>query len=487
MKITPWFRLALTGLACGIALSAGASAVALRADELDDTITTLMAKRHIPGLSLAIIQNGTIVKAKGYGIVENGSAIPVTADTLFQAGSVSKSVAALGALALVDTGKLSLDADVNGALKTWHVPGNSFTKENKVTLRRLLSHSAGLTIHGFSGYALDVKRPTLVQILDGEKPANTGAIRVDQIPGSQWRYSGGGYTVIQQLLIDVTGQPFPDFMRTQVLVPLGMQASSFEQPLPPDRVAFTAAGHHTDNTVEVVPGRWKIHPEMAAAGLWTTPSDLARFAIALQETLSGRSHPVISSAMAAQMMTVQKNNDGLGVFLDGDGENRRFGHGGRNEGFDTQMTAYLKTGQGAVIMINTNDNSTTVATIMEKIAQVYGWKNYLRTEATPAPIEDKEPAVTERLKTVMAQLQKGELNRDWFTTKFVETFPPILPQVSAEVKSYGDLQSMSLLERKTADGHRSYRYRMVYANRTAFILYSYDKEGKIEGLFFLPR
>jgi len=451
-----------------------------------------MAKRHIPGLSLAVFENGTIIKAKGYGIVEDGSAIPVTTDTLFQAGSVSKSVAALGALALVDAGELSLDTDVNGALKTWHVPENAFTKKSKVTLRRLLSHSAGLTVHGFPGYAVDVPRPTLLQILDGEKPANTGPIRVEQTPGSQWRYAGGGYTVLQQLLVDTTRQAFPDFMRRQVLVPLGMRASSFEQPLPPDRMALAASGHYLDKTVSVVLGRWHIYPEMAAAGLWTTPSDLARFAIAQQDTFAGRSHPVISSAMAAQMMSVQMANDGLGVFLEGAGEDLRFAHGGRNEGFDTQMTAYLKSGQGAVIMINANDNSMTVAEIMEKIAEVYGWKNYPRMADkpkldVPAPIEDREPEVTERLKRVMEQLRSGELNHDWFTSKFVESFSPVQSRVAAEVQTFGELKSISLIERKNADGHRSYRYRMVYVNKTVFILYSYDKDGKIEGLFFLPK
>ena len=485
MKITLWFRLPFTCLTWLIALSVASSAVVLRADALDDTITTLMAKRHIPGLSLAIIQNGTIIRAKGYGIVEEGSTTSVTTDTLFQAGSVSKSVAALGALALVEAGKLSLDTDVNGALKTWHVPDNAFTKENKVTLRRLLSHSAGLTVHGFRGYVVGVPRPTLVQILDGEKPANTEAIRVDRIPGSEWRYSGGGYTVMQQLLVDVTGQTFPDFMRTRVLVPLGMRASSFEQPLPPDRAALTASGHYQDKTLKVVPGRWRLHPEMAAAGLWTTPSDLARFVIALQDTFAGRIHPVISSAMAGQMMSVQKDNDGLGVFLAGDGETRRFEHGGRNEGFDTQMTAYLKSGQGAVIMINANDNSGTVAEIMEKIADVYDWKNYPRTVTSP-PLEDKEPEVTERLKTIMGQLRSGDLNHDWFTTKFVETISPNISRLAAMVQSFGELKSISLIERKNADAHRSYRYRTVCANQTFTTLISFDKDGKIEGLFFLP-
>ncbi len=182
-----------------------------------------MQKRRIPGLSLAIIQDGKIVKATGYGMTEKGGDAPVTTSTLFQAGSISKSVAGLGALRLVEQGKLTLDEDVNTRLVTWKVPENAFTKEKKVTLRGLLSHTAGLTVHGFPGYATDEPVPTIVQVLDGAKPANTRPIRVDVPPGSKWRYSGGGYTVMQQMIIDVTGKPFPPFMQESVLGPLGMR------------------------------------------------------------------------------------------------------------------------------------------------------------------------------------------------------------------------------------------------------------------------
>src|SRR5206468_690196 len=149
---------------------------------------------HIPGLSLAIIQDGKVIRVKGYGVAEQGGERPVTASTLFQAGSISKSVAAVGALRLVQEGKLALDEDVNAKLTTWKVPENAFTREKKATLRGILSHTAGLTVHGFPGYAVDGPVPSLVQVLNGEKPTNTAPIRVDILPGSKWRYSGGGYT-----------------------------------------------------------------------------------------------------------------------------------------------------------------------------------------------------------------------------------------------------------------------------------------------------
>src|SRR4029450_6894944 len=209
-----------------------------------------------------------------------------------------------GALHLVEAGTLSLDADVNTKLTSWKVPDNQFTSTEKVTLRRLLSQNAGLTLHGFPAYDVSARVPTVVQVLDGAPPTNTAPIRVDTTPGAIWRYSGGGFTVMQQMVIDVTGQPFAQFLQTTVLGPIGMTSSSFEQPQPSARAALTAAGYYADGTP--VRGRWHVYPEMAAAGLWTTPTDLAKFAIEIQETLAGRGHGIISPAMARQYVTEQK-------------------------------------------------------------------------------------------------------------------------------------------------------------------------------------
>ncbi len=198
-----------------------AAAHTARADVIDVFVAAQMAEHQIPGLSLAIIEDGKIIKARGYGFTDKSDQTPITADTLFQAGSISKSVAALGALRLVELGQLSLDEDVNAKLRTWKVPENEFTKDEKVTLRRILSHTAGLTVHGFRGYAVGRPEPTLVQVLDGKKPANSAAIRVDFVPGSQWRYAGGGYTVMQQMIIDVVGQPFPKIMDDTMLSAVG--------------------------------------------------------------------------------------------------------------------------------------------------------------------------------------------------------------------------------------------------------------------------
>ena len=336
---------------------------------VDEVVASEMEKHGITGVSLAVIENGKIIEAKGYGFTDKSKATAVTTNTLFQAGSVSKPVAALAALRLVEAGKLALDDNVNQYLKQWRVPENEFTKDQKVTLRRILSHSAGLTVHGFPGYAVNSPCPSLRQVLDGSGPANTPAIRVDVVPGTIFRYSGGGYTVMQQLMIDVTGETFPELMRESVLAPLEMNASTYEQPLPPDRVRAAATGYSSDG--KEVKGRWHIYPEMAAAGLWTTPSDLARFAISVQQGFVGKSNPAISQSMIRQMLTVQKGHVGLGLLLTGRGKLLRFSHAGSDEGFDSLMIAYAESGQGVVIMINANDDSGVIGRIEKAVREQY--------------------------------------------------------------------------------------------------------------------
>jgi CubicO group peptidase (beta-lactamase class C family) len=353
-------------------------------DDLDVFVETQMARRQIVGLSLAIIDDGRIVATRAYGSTTRGGSVRVTPSTLFQAGSISKPVAALGALRLVQAGKLSLDEDVNAKLKTWRVPDNDFTKTERVTPRRLLSHTAGLTVHGFPGYDVSERVPTVVEVLDGK--GNTAAVRVDLVPGTTWRYSGGGYTVLQLLMTDITGQPFADYMRDHVLQPLGMTNSTYQQPLPPEWALRTASGH--DSNRRTVPGRWHVYPEMAAAGLWTTPTDLAKYAIGVQQALAGKSR-VLSAAIAREMVTEQKNGSGLGPAVAGSGATLRFSHGGRDEGFDAFLVAYAETGDGLAIMINANDNSRAVSRIVNFIAKKYNWPDYpqpIPEVVSPAPI-----------------------------------------------------------------------------------------------------
>jgi CubicO group peptidase (beta-lactamase class C family) len=336
------------------------------------TLPQLMDAFRVPGLSVAVVDDFKIAWAKPYGITEAGTNNPVTTTTMFQAASISKFVTAAGALYLVEHGKLSLDEDVNQKLTTWKVPDNEFTATQKVTLRRLLSHSAGTTVHGFPGYAVGEPIPTPVQILNGEKPANTAPVRVDLVPGTKERYSGGGVTIEQLLIMDVTGKPFPQFMQQAVLGPIAMTNSTFDQPLPSALAAHAAAGTLADG--KPVPGKWHIYPELAAAGLWTTPTDLAKFGIEIALSRNGESNRVLSEAMTRQMLTRQSDDVGLGPFLRTGGNPNEFDHGGANAGYRCIMVMLSDTGQGLAIMTNSDRGMDVGGYLIESIAKEYGWK-----------------------------------------------------------------------------------------------------------------
>ncbi len=345
-----------------------------------------MAAFHVPGVSIAVIHNGVIEWADGFGVMQLGAGL-VTAQTLFQAGSMSKPVAAMAALHLVEQGKLSLDSDVNQALTSWKVPPSAAAPDAVVTLRQLLSHTAGLTVHGFPGYASDAAIPTLVQVLNGEKPANTDPIRLEAAPGSRWKYSGGGYTVMQQLLLDVSHQPFPHLMRDIVLAPLGMTSSTYEQPLPVELRSGAATPYKADGAP--VPGGFHTYPEMAAAGLWTTPTDLARFVIEIQRSLRGDATNVLSADMTRQMLVDGQGHWGLGLQVGGSSDSPNFGHAGVDEGFEGQFVAYQRSGDGAVIMTNAQGGLRLTSEILRSIASVYGWPDHqpivrTRVEVDPA-------------------------------------------------------------------------------------------------------
>lgn len=339
------------------------------------TIAQRMEELGIPGVSIAVIDDGKVVWARGYGVRDNIEKSPVTPETLFQAGSISKPVAALGALRLVQEGKLSLDEDVNAKLVTWHVPDNEFTKHEKVTLRRLMSHTAGLTVHGFPGYSIDSKIPTGVQVLNGEAPANTSPVRVDLRPGSVYRYSGGGYTVMQLLIADVSGDTFEAFMQSKVLDVLGMRSSTYMQ-LPPSALAARRASGHRPGG-ERIPGKLHLYPEMAAAGLWTTPTDLAQYLLYVQAAVRGDANVFIDAPLAREIITRQNGGEhGLGPEIYETGEFARFGHGGVDEGFEATAVAYVAHGRGVVVMANANRASMFFDEVKGSVARAYGWLGF---------------------------------------------------------------------------------------------------------------
>lgn len=346
-----------------------------------------MRSYHVPGVSIAVIDNYRVVFAKGYGVDEFGGSKPVDTTTLFLAGSISKPVFASGFLRLAEERKISLDADINTLLRSWHLPESKFTEREKVTPRRLLTHSAGLTVWGFPGYALDAPVPTVPQLLDGAPPANTPAVRNDTFPGARWLYSGGGITILQLATADITGVDFPTLMRRLVLQPAGMSRSTYENPLPMNRRAEAASGHEQVDTP--VPGGFHVYPEMAAAGLWTTPSDLARWAIALAHSYRGERRGVLSTSMARQMVSKQMHQQppygdgywGLGVAVAGDGDSLTFSHGGRDEGFVADMFMRPASGRGLVIMMN-GVAGGLMGEIERAFAEEYGFGAPPRTTRT---------------------------------------------------------------------------------------------------------
>ena len=351
------------------------------------TTPTSLAQRmealHVPGVSIAVIHNGRIEWARGFGVTSLGGA-PVTPDTLFQAGSISKPVMAMAVLRLVQSHRLDLDTDVNQYLKSWKVPENRFTEQKKVTLRELLTHTAGMTVHGFPGYASDASVPTIVQVLNGAPPANTPAIRVDTVPGTIWRYSGGGYVVAQLLLDDVTGEPFPKLLRDTVLGPIGMTHSTYEQPLPASSKAQAATPY--DRNGVAIPGGAHIYPEMAPAGLWTTASDLARYAIDVQQSLAGSSSHVLTQAMTQEMLKPGGLGSwGLGLQLGGKPDHPNFGHSGADEGFQANLVAY-DNGDGVAIMTNSDNGGQLANELTSTVAHEYGWPDFQPTEKTAVSV-----------------------------------------------------------------------------------------------------
>jgi CubicO group peptidase (beta-lactamase class C family) len=342
------------------------------------TVAERMTVHRVPGASIAIIDDGRVVWAGSFGIKEAGTTDSVTPATLFQAQSISKAVTATATLVLADAGQLSLEESPNTYLRSWKLPDNELQTRERVTLRRILSHSAGLTVGGFGGYRSGDPIPTLLQILNGEPPAANPPVRVDVIPGSTSRYSGGGMVVMQQLLIDVTGESFPVLMKRLVLEPLGMRRSTYEQPLPERRQREAASGHDGDG--RVVGGRWPIVPEMAAGGLWTTPTELAGWALGITRAWSGRPGQILSQKMASDMLTVQKAPFGLGVYLQGSGDTLQFFHAGAIWGFRAQVVMFPALGKGAVVMTNGDRGDALIGEVMMSIAAEFHWPARTQSE-----------------------------------------------------------------------------------------------------------
>lgn len=405
--------------------------------EVKYTLADRMRQYKTPAVSVAVIREGKIQWAKAWGELAPGGR-KADAETVFQAASISKPVAALAAMHMTQYGNFVLDEDVNLKLKTWKVPESEFGE--KVTLRRLLSHSAGLTVHGFRGYAAGEEVPSTAQILNGEKPANSAAVRVNVEPGSIYRYSGGGYTVMQQLLVDKSGMEFPVLMQKMVLGRIGMKRSTYEQPLPPAWRENAARGFRGNG--DMVAGEWHRYPEMAAAGLWTTPSDLALFLIEVRKAARGESNVVIEKATALEMLNRQKGDYGLGFGLTGEGDGLWFGHGGANDGYRCEAVMNLGSGDGIVVMTNSDAGSGLGREIIRGAAVAYGW-------AAPQFVPQKKTEVKvplEELKRYEGTYEAGGQKIRFAVENGVLWGYPPSPQPKGELIGQGEGRFFALID-----------------------------------------
>lgn len=338
------------------------------------TLEERLRHYRVPGISIAVIRDYKIEWARGYGWADVEEKRRVTPQTLFQAASISKSLNGVAILKLVERQQLKLDEDINTYLKTWHPSADS----GKITLNHLLSHTAGLTIHGFPGYEVTDTLPTVEQILRGEKPANTKEVKPAFASGKRMQYSGGGTTISQLILTGVTGEKYDVFLQREVLDPLGMTGSFFTQPAPAGKKNLLATGYRRNG--KPVEGKYHVYPEMAAAGLWTTPTDLAKYIIETQLSYAGKSSKVLSPAMNKTRLTPYLNpSSALGVFIRKEKENTYFSHNGGNEGFTSTYLGSLDGGNGYVIMVN-SDNFDVANEVVRSIGLTYGWKDFYQTQ-----------------------------------------------------------------------------------------------------------
>ena len=330
-------------------------------DSLDSAVESLMKKHKVPGISIALMQKGKALTPRNYGIIQKGKTDKIDPQTMFSVGSVSKVANAIIVLKLVDEGKLDLDEDVNKYLKSWKIPSNEFTKDNPITLRQILSHTAGFSVHGFADYYPGEKLPTSIQILNGESFAKNAKVEVIFAPGSKFKYSGGGITVSQQIVADITGMPYEKSAAKILFEPMGLKRTSFANPIPAD-FGNIAKAHNGNGKAVALPRGYQAMPEMAASGLWTTPSDFLQIFSALLKTNKNESERYLSSDILKEMITKQKNTQfGLGPVVKRDKDNAFISHGGSNESYKASFKLIWNEKTGYAIFTNSANGSDFIS------------------------------------------------------------------------------------------------------------------------------
>ncbi len=350
------------------------STVLANQEIIKSNINEAMKQNKIHGASVAVINDGKIEWLKGYGLREVGGSDKVTTETLFQCASIGKPITAIAILKLVEAGKIDLDENVNNKLQRWKIKDNKFTKNLKVTLRHLLSHSSGLNDgYGFSGYDSKDEIPTLLQILNGHRNSNSKKSHdIKTIPGKTERYSGAGYLIIQVLIEDISGLSFADYVQQHIFEPLKMLHSTYD--FHPDKnLGLPIAAGHRSNGKQLRNKKYNIYPEHAAAGPWTTAEDLAKLIIGVQEAYNGKANPVLNQKLTHEFLTTQINNKGLGVNLKGVEKPQAFWHAGQNLGYTALLYGLIEKREGAVILLNSDGGEGLMQEFMTSVAMEYDW------------------------------------------------------------------------------------------------------------------
>ena len=352
-------------------------------DSRNDAMNLLsqMKALGVPAVSIAAIRNGALDWARVYGVASLQGA-PVSTETLFGAASISKPVTALGVLKLVEEGKVDLDTYANQYLKRWKIPDNQFTAKQKVTVRELLNHTSGIGTHNGEIYDSSSPIPTLLQLLEGEKPARTPPVRVEAVPGTKFAYSNGGYLVLSLLIEDVTGETFAEYMKRTVLDPIGMKHSSFDAPLPLEWQTHAATAYGADGKWAVPPSKF-VEPNLAAGGLWSTPSDLAILLLEVQREYGGKSSKVLHQQTTRLMLTpgmgpAPSRRWGLGFEVSGSPENPYIRHEG-SAYFQDDMVEYLH-GNGIVVMTSGGGGGALEDEVLRSAGTVYDFPDFKSIE-----------------------------------------------------------------------------------------------------------
>ena len=421
-----------------------------------------MKFHRVPGLSIAVIHNYKIEWAKAYGWADTTARIPATPATLFSAGSISKLVAAGAALLLVQQQRLSLDAPINSYLKSWQLAENDFTRQRPVTLRLLLGHQGGTSQSSYWGFVPSRQPlPSVVDILSGQPRAESRPVVVNRLPGTGFQYSGGGYLVAQLAMMDATGQDFAAFAQAALFRPLGMGTATFAQPLPAGLARRAAWAYSANSWFKGMP---YVYPQQAPAGLYASPTDVARFLIEVQQAYRGRGQ-VLSQASARAMLTPQaevssgtyREQMGLGAFLlqradRTDDASRYFEHTGVNAGFLAYALGSVTGGNGVVIMMNDDGGASELGKELRRaVGRVYGWPDFLPEPIRPVALPPAD------LDAYAGRYQRGpdevvSLRREGsYLVETINTGAPILAYpVARDTVAFTDFALRGVFERDAA-------------------------------------